>query len=942
MTVVPHDEHMADRMAIGFAPPHHRHHRRVESEKVQHAPKPRLALRGAQQSRRNRITRDTQISLLSHLREGADVDHLDPLADLRHYVGEIENGATNSNRPNDELAWDVRDVPVSELTLPKHHEHSGNGRFEWIGQENHFPANHLWDSKTGKTVFATPNVLREGYIAVSWTWGRFQAKNGFQKQFLKVGGTDWRVPSLPKGTSGHELLDDLKACLRKVPNYRYFWVDVLCIDQGFGSGRERQAEIEKQAKIFADAAGVLCYLWQEEQSDGLSRSVDGLGELLRWALVFKDDEQHSAMFDSVPDLSSYHQLFDRLRSNDWFTSLWTLQEIVLAPAGVWMTRYGHVCYLNDQPVTTRAVAMIIRLLSWASKRRERLWYEARRDYIVHTRRSEKEIKVIEDNHRKRKERMPVVSLLDPMALRQRLRGRVRTTSELKEPRPQSVPSSPPATARTESGFPTLSHESSATSYDQKLPWVIKRHEAEKVLRDEIRAWTDWSFSVACVDISLTATRAGIIVAGSHRQYNNDDAREAALLAALKVQPDKRFFLKRTPSNFKGPSQRGHLSPLLMNMLLLAEQRCHVFNVTHAVSRWSINRYLLDETEGLANDFKADSHAINDMLDSSTLSSSMLDQTSHEFQDGSALTDMLPDSASGIHSQVLHFTSRKKFDWSLTKGWHMHDGGALHIPGGVPIQRIVKHEHRNRRGPQEYAVWLRPNGCSNAEHVLRSHRDLRKFCNHHKWLLRLLGRKASTSFKHPRFIFLPLGTRMTTLASIDSAVEKSVSWFQPNTRESIGVVLVSAAADDDSKSRSVWHKFGDYHAKGLKSIPLRSQSGIFVTAYRDRDTVDDQAVLDCNDILQDVEFALNVVRRQPTLMSDWDMVKPEDYMLDSDDEQYVSGEQSESEEDLEDSEPRSPAVRTIEEYHFRELARGIRSAMRFQSLQPGNDNDSLRS
>lgn len=930
---------MAPPTTADFAPSRERHHRRVGSEQIWHEPQPRLAPEHARRPGHKRITKDSRIALLDYLSEDADLDHPDPLADLRRSVEELQCSVSSDGTSHDDFRWDARQVPLSELRLPPRQPHSGTGRFEWIGQENHFPANYLWDSKTDSTVFATPAVLKDGYIAVSWTWGRFQSKNGTHKIFLDVPGTKWRVPSLPRGSHGRELLSDMKSCLRKIPDCRYFWVDVLCIDQGFGSGRERQAEIEKQAKIFADAKGVVCYLWQEEESESLCKAIQGLGELLDWALVFGEPPEESSQFEATPDPHCFHHLFNKLRSNDWFTSLWTLQEIVLAPAGVWLTRFGHVCQVNGQPVTTRMVAMIVRLLSWAVKHRERMWYEARRDYIINTRRSEKDIKILQDNYRKRKDRMPAVPVLDPTKLRERLRGRPRLGSHHADSPARATSTSPPLGARTDSELagltprPTNSRQSSTVTAEVKLPWIIRRHEAEAVLRDEIKAWTDWSFSIACIDISLTATRAAIIVAGSHRKYVDDDAREAALLAALKVQPDKRFFLKRTPTNLRGPTLRGHLSPLLMNMLLLAEQRCHIFNVTHAVSRWSINRYLLDKTDGAANDLHHGSNAINDLLDTSQLSSSTVYKNFVEDHDGSALTDMLPDSASGIHSELLHFTSRKRFDWSLTTGWHMHQGGALHIPPGVPIQRITKENGANRKRAGGFAVWLRPNGSPDSEHVLRSHKDLRRFCAEHRWLLRLLGRNAGASFRHPRFIFLPLGTRMTTLASVESAVERSVRWFQPNTRESIGVVLVSTAAEQ-GKPHSVWHKFGDYHAKGLRSTPLKSSNGIFVTAYHDRASVDGQDESDCEAILQDVAFALNVVRRQPTAMSDWDMVTAEDYMLDSDDAQYASDPSSESDQDVTDIEPRSPAYRTVEEYHFRELARGIRSAMRFQTLHPG--------
>lgn len=185
------------------------------------------------------------------------------------------------------------------------------------------------------------------------------------------------MPVINEGGGKYDLVHDLEVCLRKIKTHPYFLVDVLCINQK--NEEEKKKEIAKQAKIFEDAAGVVVYLWTLETADVLTTPLEGLKHLLSWALIFGDCPEQRSCFTKergrAPTTgdTSFAQHFNALRTDYWFTSLWALQEIVLAPAGVWMTRHGDVCRLNGHILTTRVLAMIIRLLSWVEKRRSKYW-----------------------------------------------------------------------------------------------------------------------------------------------------------------------------------------------------------------------------------------------------------------------------------------------------------------------------------------------------------------------------------------------------------------------------------------------------------------------------------------------------------------------------------------------------------------------------------------
>ncbi|KAL9609352.1 MAG: hypothetical protein Q9167_005877 [Letrouitia subvulpina] len=219
------------------------------------------------------------------------------------------------------------------------------GKFDYIGDENKGHPKWLWDSQTETTVEATPNRLREGYVAWSYTWGRF--RDGARLHYES--GTLWGIPTM-KGCGFK--MRQLKDAMRNMPNARYHWVDVLCINQQ--KGEERSAEIAKQGSIFKHAKSTTVYLWTVETAEDLARAMRELGEVILMAAG--DPERLSAHKQYADEYGS------KLRADYWSSSLWTLQETVLAPASTWIARDGSFCHLNGQALTTHLVAGALRVL----------------------------------------------------------------------------------------------------------------------------------------------------------------------------------------------------------------------------------------------------------------------------------------------------------------------------------------------------------------------------------------------------------------------------------------------------------------------------------------------------------------------------------------------------------------------------------------------------
>ncbi|KAH6684513.1 heterokaryon incompatibility protein-domain-containing protein [Halenospora varia] len=251
------------------------------------------------------------------------------------------------------LPWTVTEHPLSELkALPKKIDHPGV--FEYIGTKNNGSPKWLWDSKTDKTMATTDSMLREGYIAISYTWGRFRLSG----QWRTEPGVPWRMPALRP--NGQLDISNLKRVLCQLPNARYFWIDVYCIDQE--NKEEKAREIDKQGAIFENAKGVLAWLWTIDDAKEFSEAMQELGSALRWYFTQYPTSDSRSKMKSPSELVLVDEFGKKLREDPWFSSLWCLQEKVLAPATIWIARDGSFCRINKEFATTHFIAQAMSLV----------------------------------------------------------------------------------------------------------------------------------------------------------------------------------------------------------------------------------------------------------------------------------------------------------------------------------------------------------------------------------------------------------------------------------------------------------------------------------------------------------------------------------------------------------------------------------------------------
>ena len=787
---------------------------------------------------RSLIQEDSHIFLLQQLYAEPRQPEDD---EVRRYVKDL--GLAFASRPDqaERIEWNVEKGSLSKLRLPNREKHSG--AFEWIGQEKDKYPTYLWDSCEDNTVLAVPARLEEGYIAVSWTWGRYQKHQNGQPVFRKSNTVPWELPVIPAEGRQPDLIRALKDCLKKIRGYRYFWVDVLCLHQQ--KEDEKRHEIEKQAGIFGGAEGVLCFLWNLDQPSHLVDPLEGLGELLGWALNFERRETGKKSVDSWTDS------FERLRDENWFSSLWALQEIVLAPAGVWMTRTGDICYVNNQILTTKLMATILRLLCWADRKRAEIWQLAEHDFVKTAGISRKQLAKFKGQRRARQ-----------IETRRAIKEVIKAQNELATSYGNQSFASGPLHNPLLSLFSR--HTGSAEDHEQTLfadilrngayeeaPWTVYRQDDEESLRKQIRSWTHWAFGTACIDVSLSTTRAAIIIAATNRSIVPGNSREPALLAALKVEPSDQLLRHTFPTRHAGNDCK-HLSPLLMNVIL-AKEGLGLFNVAHGMPQRSLKHIASDDfvlinfppTDDTIDIIRVEDENFGPHIHSRSswwhitrrqtrLSDIVLyqqrgeDKPTHKLpSDGSALSDMSPDTAWAMNLQVLPFDSGKLYQWLPSQNWHIHYDGGLHVPFGARIQTVRKPRRRDR---EKLAALVQLNGCESDPHAIYSPEDLNIICNTQDWLLQLLGTKSGKL--KAWFLFLPLGFHQQAVpGQTEGCSIESIDDVTITKSHSIGILLVANANSSKGQSMTYWHKLGTYEGTTeMEDSTLDWKDGIVVTSH----------------------------------------------------------------------------------------------------------------
>lgn len=246
----------------------------------------------------------------------------------------------------------------------------------WPRRLLHVPSMISYKWAPGNNYGGRQNPL---YIAVSYTWGRFQLRSPNEKPHvgaLPIRGVPWSIPRVDPDIhfSVHEFqhvihemmktaeryyeFDHLKSprALQKTPVswlvrpllrwlerhkmvYEFLWLDIACIDQR--AGPIQMDEIGRQARIFMNAK--YSYVWLSHLS------CDKIESLLDDLSVANNGLQRE-LFDPKHRNDGHHwillatQAVRGFTDDPWFKSLWTLQEGYLCNHAIILSREGRVSY----------------------------------------------------------------------------------------------------------------------------------------------------------------------------------------------------------------------------------------------------------------------------------------------------------------------------------------------------------------------------------------------------------------------------------------------------------------------------------------------------------------------------------------------------------------------------------------------------------------------
>ncbi|KAK6208484.1 hypothetical protein LQW54_006830 [Pestalotiopsis sp. IQ-011] len=155
---------------------------------------------------------------------------------------------------------------------------------------------------------------RPRYNILSYTWGRWEVIDPVIRRSLPVQGVPWKIPTVEET---HFTVETFHMVLKQMvqDDIEWIWVDIACIDQENSSFK--MDEVGKQASIFKNAANTFVWVCHSS-SDALTRSLNVL------------ESRSAESWYSGGKLSAVgliQDIYDAAKT--WFSSLWTLQEIVM-------------------------------------------------------------------------------------------------------------------------------------------------------------------------------------------------------------------------------------------------------------------------------------------------------------------------------------------------------------------------------------------------------------------------------------------------------------------------------------------------------------------------------------------------------------------------------------------------------------------------------------
>jgi hypothetical protein len=173
------------------------------------------------------------------------------------------------------------------------------------------------------------------YSIISYTWGRWEVKGDERSPAIPIKGVTWPIPAIDET---HFTAETFESVVRQMNRngVEWAWLDVACIDQTPGS-ISKMDEIGHQAAIFQQASA--CYVWFSHLSFQELTHAISIIDASMLALSNNTSDVDLRSVNRV--LSSLRQALHHIFNDPWFSSLWTLQELVLRPDAIVFTSTGQ-------------------------------------------------------------------------------------------------------------------------------------------------------------------------------------------------------------------------------------------------------------------------------------------------------------------------------------------------------------------------------------------------------------------------------------------------------------------------------------------------------------------------------------------------------------------------------------------------------------------------
>ncbi|KAK6361608.1 hypothetical protein TWF730_005327 [Orbilia blumenaviensis] len=231
--------------------------------------------------------------------------------------------------------------------------------YEWAEVADYWPKRLLHIpsmtsvEREGFSCYGT--VERPEYSILTYTWGRWRIRSGPPGPSLPVKGTPWRIPAVHPD---HFTVESFEKVIKRLgqSGNEWAWVDIACIHQE--DAAENAEEVGRQASIFKNAKDVFVWLshldtnvLQEAVNNIIEYGVDfgefvSMGGMSIGKLVDPNipmELAHTASPRSLAEaVSAMVAGFETIFADPWFSSLWTLQEVVLRNDSLVLTKQADL------------------------------------------------------------------------------------------------------------------------------------------------------------------------------------------------------------------------------------------------------------------------------------------------------------------------------------------------------------------------------------------------------------------------------------------------------------------------------------------------------------------------------------------------------------------------------------------------------------------------